>query len=143
MTDPAQQPRTGAGRDWLRNREQYEIWHRIDGRRDETLRAILAIEAEAAAHERANRREQVYRKQQTHRILTERVAAALPGVEELAEALRLMFPLPKYETADWYKENAKVLLEALAERRSAQREEPPFRSRPKIGPSNEYPRWKP
>jgi hypothetical protein len=42
-------PQTGAGREWLSRRERLELWHHSDGRRDDTLAAILRIENEARA----------------------------------------------------------------------------------------------
>jgi hypothetical protein len=42
-------PETATGGDWLSRRERLELWHHSDGRRDDTLAAILAIEDEARA----------------------------------------------------------------------------------------------
>jgi hypothetical protein len=49
MTSPEAAPRTAAGRAHFEHHKRMELWHSIDGRRDEALRDILAIEAEAAA----------------------------------------------------------------------------------------------
>ena len=45
----SREPRTSAGRALLRRRESVELWHPIDGRRDEAVAEVLAIEAEAAS----------------------------------------------------------------------------------------------
>lgn len=43
------EPRTEAGRRLMARMERYDLWHPIDGRRDDMARDILAIEAEARA----------------------------------------------------------------------------------------------
>jgi hypothetical protein len=42
-------PSTEAGRRYVERVEREQLWHPVDGRRDETVASILAIESEARA----------------------------------------------------------------------------------------------